>query len=1083
MKPTASESELVGQQDLFVNKTWGKNLMLLKYCQSLNISVKLEDSSKDEDLQSSMPRMTLQKLKTYLAEAATQKDYCDTIRNCFYQRPSPSSSGGETKEVLFRRICERVTDGLGWSRSCRCEQAGSDQATPSDHFIAAFRKPFKKGQHLALLYQQIQEVFKSSKKVYAPSVSIYQHSGSGKTKTVIELGLCVFPLLYLCFREDGTEGYPSTAASPLRKYLLFDEPSSNEAPVASQLEVYIRYAAFQVASLMLFSRFWSKTSDASGEDVGSFHGRLSVFLNAQLEGSVDERGSYLLERLHEMSKDIEVWLTKGFGNATKYFDYKNSVWKWAVVETMARQLLRSYKPSLTKAFPTDRVVGVICFDEESIFRKIYSVDQHGTKQTLSMHMLRASRLLTLLGTRCCMIRMDTTSAIDAFGPVASLKYNTSARLMEPSTQQCIYSLTSARNLGADEDFERNTDLSQTINTLSYLARFGCPLWHSMLQGNFPCLELVNFAIKKLRGGLSKTPDPIPLEYSAALFGATISIDVAPYLSLAKDLVSTHMAQLEYWFPNRNFCKVGYPPDAILAVAAAEELFSTENGTFGKHMTNFTSIIDQETVASGEVAERISRLLLLKAASNLPVEIVDAAPSMTVALFLRYLFGEENEDELRDSVSTVHPENSSGPAILDGIINLRQFVRTPSTITRSDVCLAARRGFGYICRRNAVDVDLLIPVILKRPLETFASGNAAEILSKAKAKAKARVGGKKRNQSDTTGSRKAAKYASSAAPAAPADLPAECDTTDKETGNRGGRDQDVANSAAMDIDVDDVADVASVFGRGSISAASDSSGAEAMGVVSDEARASEGGVGGEADAGHVLSTAESASVAAAAELWTLSTCDLSFAEAEGEKLHLGTNPSMWTATNGEGISLDILQGIDTAPATVQETSVVFSLMSKTDLEEKDHQFSPEYVSYIGIQVKFRSGAMDTLNSFDPLALLEPELVSSEASTMPRLALNMVFENVMSGQETGNEHYEVLLPATKTRSDPSALTSMSVVNAHRLLDPCFEKPITTLLERVGCRPPYEDWASEGNRFSVLRRPRVVETENRPVASIYL
>jgi hypothetical protein len=171
MQQAASESEVVGWQDLFVNKRWGNNLMLLKYCQSLNISVKSEMD--DNLLQSSIPSTPLEDVKNFLASTGTQEEYCDAIRRCFYKRFSPSSSGGETDEVLFRRICERVSNGLGWSRSCQCMRAAPPPTTSNENVIAAFRTHFKKEHHLALLYQQIQDVFKTTCDFYAPSVSIY----------------------------------------------------------------------------------------------------------------------------------------------------------------------------------------------------------------------------------------------------------------------------------------------------------------------------------------------------------------------------------------------------------------------------------------------------------------------------------------------------------------------------------------------------------------------------------------------------------------------------------------------------------------------------------------------------------------------------------------------------------------------------------------------------------------------------------------------------------------------------------------------------------------------------------------------
>jgi hypothetical protein len=187
-----------------------------------------------------------------------------------------------------------------------------------------------------------------------------------------------------------------------------------------------------------------------------------------------------------------------------------------------------------------------------------------------------------------------------------------------------------------------------------------------------------------------------------------------------------------------------------------------------------------------------------------------------------------------------------------------------------------------------------------------------------------------------------------------------------------------------------------------------------------------------------------------------------------------------------MSFERLQGINTDSETVQETSVRFPRMSIEDLQAKDHQFSPEYVSYIAVRVAYRSEAMEPPTAFDPLSLLEPELRSTEASTMPRLALNVVFENVLSGRQLLTGHYSVLSPKMQTglTPTPSALIRLLVVNAHCLLsEHDQQRSLTTVLQHASGRALYRSWVTDGNRYSVERHQRVVGTENRPVASMDL
>ena len=46
-----------------------------------------------------------------------------------------------------------------------------------------------------------------SSNVYAMVIAILQASGSGKSRSIMEIGLTT-PLLYLCHREDGETGFP-----------------------------------------------------------------------------------------------------------------------------------------------------------------------------------------------------------------------------------------------------------------------------------------------------------------------------------------------------------------------------------------------------------------------------------------------------------------------------------------------------------------------------------------------------------------------------------------------------------------------------------------------------------------------------------------------------------------------------------------------------------------------------------------------------------------------------------------------------------------------------------------------------------
>eukprot|EP01037_Dinobryon_pediforme_P022161 gene22161-23224_t len=504
-----------------------------------------------------------------------QSFICSALREMMV----PSAAEG-TKEASLEALCEAVSANLCKPRCCECVRTETDPSIcvkPRSAISNAFISPFQGTTTLAMLYGCILDVLRDVNKFYGPMVTVVQHSCSGKTRACMELGMTVCPLIYICYREKNQDGYPNSAQSSLRGYLLFESDVQPLHP----LKVYLRYTSFIVAALLSFRLFWQATAEDNGNDK-AIRDHLKRFLNAQLDGSLrsDTERSSLLEWLYTVARGIEeeLWQTQ------KTWSYND----WQSLEKYVEIWLEQELPC-NYPIPNSRdFYGVIFFDEERIFGRQYTQgnitdnpDLEVEHQTLSVHMQRATRLLRSY--RCVSIRSDTTSELDIFRPKPlALKTIPSARGLIPGVHHCLYYLLLERNLGA-ADAPMNLG-DGNVNHVSYMSRFGAPIWHCLFRAS-TTTNILAEAERKLFGGI-RIGDPskdISMELSAACVGATAHLDVVSWFTLSSNLVSSHMAQLEHLDRPRQLCLMGYPPDPILAAVATRELL--RKGHFAKHMEN------------------------------------------------------------------------------------------------------------------------------------------------------------------------------------------------------------------------------------------------------------------------------------------------------------------------------------------------------------------------------------------------------------------------------------------------------------------------------------------------------------------
>lgn len=855
-----------------------------------------------------------------------QPTMCQTFRKAFVPHGCLSEADHED---AYQRVCLKVSKFLKRDRiHCQCMRGAISESLsplPITPVAAAFKAAFKNAATPKLLLECLHEVQSRRLEYYAPTVTIVQHSCSGKTRTCMELGLTCCPMLYLCFREKHQNGYPTTTDTNLREYLLFGE-GADSTLTQSPLEVYLRYAAFCISALLTFRVFWENLSSLCTTDIdSSIRSHLEAFLNAQLRKS-----SSLLTTVAEVAYEIETDLRREFETLLH-----NPVLQWDAIEATVVQRYLSF-PSL--CIPGARKpIGLICIDEEHIFGHWHTVLNAGKlsveRQSLSIHLQRAMRLLK--DHSIAMIRMDTTSKLDVFRPKESKLSGSSRQMSAEGFGHCIFSLMLSRNIGDSSTLP--VARGSLVNTISYMARFGCPYWHSLMESSNRCTAndmLETASIKLLASKAAFTDIPNELT-SAAILGATAHLDIVPWMKTSHDLVAGHMAQLQRLRLASGQCVAAYPADCVLAAAAMQQL----EVKLSNHLTNVAKIVSRQLTSKDELVELLGRLVCLLAATCPVYDSNDPQYSvMNLRTFINRLCGASFESQ--DTVTT---------KMMDGIINLRQFVPTDQPITSYSLCLAAQRGFGFITKVSQDAFDAVIPVVLK---------HRVDILTKTSAEADS-----------------AATLPSPPAEVSPvashASVPVNARTTTPEP---------PATEAGTPVAVS--ADLQVLKKRRKEE--------KLLGITSITPPPVEATASCRFDLHNSRLKAT----------WT--TC-------------LNSPDASKLVQNGE-LTYEQIMSTDTSnPATVSWPA--------TDPGDVDFAFTPEHMTMVAVQTKFRSENMTTIALEDPLKVFISEH-HHFAQTLPRMALGLLFRPTIEPNVTFESPYQNV-------GEPSGLLITNVRNPHLYL----------------------------------------------------
>lgn len=113
-----------------------------------------------------------------------------------------------------------------------------------------------------------------SSNVYAMVIAILQASGSGKSRSIMEIGLTT-PLLYLCHREDGETGFPRRTP-----YIIDHLMFRNDQSLVSDWWIFSRCAAFFCVASTYSSALLLATL---GMDEPSKKKVFSTFVDAQFQ--------------------------------------------------------------------------------------------------------------------------------------------------------------------------------------------------------------------------------------------------------------------------------------------------------------------------------------------------------------------------------------------------------------------------------------------------------------------------------------------------------------------------------------------------------------------------------------------------------------------------------------------------------------------------------------------------------------------------------------------------------------------------------------------------------------------------------
>jgi hypothetical protein len=263
--------------------------------------------------------------------------------------------------------------------------------------------------------------------------------------------------------------------------------------------------------------------------------------------------------------------------------------------------------------------------------------------------------------------------------------------------------------------ENGTTL-EAIMRRENIAKYGRPLWWSLLKSNYDLEELLRLAKRKLIGLNSSTQlsDPKSLSLSAclAVFGCRLQFAFRPSYEIAAELTSSHLGVVDFISKDRDILLMSYTSEPVVAEAAAM-LMDPSGNILPAMLHRLEDYLRGNFIDSGVRSEYIARLVCVLAADQVAKQNEDLLNGFTFNKtipckeYLQELVG----DDLDNIIRSQNQFTGDIYRFLQGKVFFTHFINCSYTPTLGDLVDFFKRGAAILCKNNQKGIDMIIPVLL------------------------------------------------------------------------------------------------------------------------------------------------------------------------------------------------------------------------------------------------------------------------------------------------------------------------------------------------------------------------------------
>ncbi|KAI5117184.1 hypothetical protein M0805_008163 [Coniferiporia weirii] len=624
-------------------------------------------------------------------------------------------------------------------------QRDYNQAAKEKAVKEAWTLPYIGNTHL-LLRKTINTMNRTRiARTYANCLSIFQSSGTGKSRTVHELGKLIFTIPLNLRPETEHNGFAYPLPDNAIRNFLVGAPS--EPQKARLYFVRFLHGLFttvleeveklpRVNTLEEVAQAWS-THLEDGDVRNGLYEKVVEVVRKQ-EGVVEQQ-----DKSATGATDSKYSRTAKDDEKQADFIGKQTGGKVQMLISRIDQLASGCRD-------TEKGVRIVVYFDGEHELTVTPKPGEGKLGARSLYHCLCSAAGVIVGQPVFCVFLSTRCSLSSFAP--SQRMYPPARITgregiirHPFTELPFDCLPDGRPF-----IKSGTMNLDEVSTIEFMCLFGRPLFSSLLsvQNKGDSALLVKLARTKLIGEW----DWARLSADAEL--AVLSVRLLLDFNLAREnshmttirLVQNHMA-MAYSVPaHREVLKAGYPSEPILAEAAAQQMCAMRSKVNAESLSALLEFMDNGLIDKGERGELVARLIFILAYDK-AVEMYYGTQQETqpiysravpVNYFIRALFGGKNAENIFKSL----PDNvvtgvTFEQAFADAWVRFTHFqcAGTSSIISTEGGWAAAARAIAFQCHPCQEAIDIFIPIVLGKESK-LSESSMSGILVQVKARVKA-----------------------------------------------------------------------------------------------------------------------------------------------------------------------------------------------------------------------------------------------------------------------------------------------------------------------------------------------------------